>query len=71
MTFGRTAFYKSELLLAVNRLIHLDISISITKFHGPPVPSRHSYLNTITTSGETTLRCLFQRGKLFENNYNF
>ena len=31
-------FYKPKLLLAANRLIHLNVSITIPKIHGPRSP---------------------------------
>ena len=34
------------------------------------VPGLHSLLYSITNSGETTSRYLFQHGKICENNYN-
>ena len=68
--FSEDCFYKSKLLLAANRLIYLNMSISILKFTVPAPLARHSFLYSITTSGETTSRILFQRGKFCENNYN-
>ena len=67
--FWEDCFYKPKLLLAANRVIYLNISISISKIHDPQPLVRHSFLHSITTSGETTSRYLFQRGKLCENSY--
>ena len=37
-------FYKPKLLLAAKKLIYLNISISISKIHGPhPLEQRHSF----------------------------
>ena len=63
-------FYKLKLLLAANTLIYLNISISISKVHGPRPPHAIVFLHSLTTSAETTSRDLFQRGKLCENNCN-
>ena len=38
--FWEDCFYKPKLLLAANRLIYLNISISISNIHGPWSPSR-------------------------------
>ena len=67
---GSTASINQKLLSAANRLIYLNISISVLGPHSflhsitPGCLARRIFLHSITISGETTSRYLFQHGKL-------
>ena len=65
--FWEDCSYKPKHLLVASRRIYLNISISIDS---PRPPGVTVFYISIATSGETTSRCLFQHGKLYEKNYN-
>ena len=54
--FWENCFRQQKLLLAANRLIYLNMSIGMSKYHGPRHPRAHSlffFLHRITIYGAT------------------
>ena len=69
-------FYKPKLLLAANRLIYLNRSISISNIHGFGPLARHSFLHSIASLEELLQDIYFNSASftkiiiICENNYS-
>ena len=69
--FWENCFRKPKLLLAANRLIYLNISIGVSKFHGPLARHSFFYKNNYLWSNYLMIFILWsrKRWKLLLRNY--